>query len=244
MPHDEPLDLTEPQPFLRPFPDPAAVFAGDVARARRLLHPLVSIELSAVDPAWSGWIHLLSPIEPVEDYLGAGTERFHSPYARTNWIGFRLDADDRYEFLGDWRYFLAESDDVDVRSAPELVAAYAEQERWFTAYDRLFREHGRLIPADVWARTGSGSEVPQPLPFLEGWDEPGYAGNWADAEMFPLEIVEDGDDDLAYPLTEDGRRFRFIASVPGWNYRESGADSILLFFDPETRIALLTFDWT
>ena len=46
-----PTRSTSPnQPFLHPFPDPADVFASDPAQAAKLLHPLVSIDLSAVDP--------------------------------------------------------------------------------------------------------------------------------------------------------------------------------------------------
>lgn len=97
------IDFTQPQPFLHPFPDPADVFAADPAQAAKLLHPLVSIDLSAVDPAWSGRIHLLSPVEPYDDYFADGAEAYHSYYTRRNWIGFRLGEDSRYELLGDWR---------------------------------------------------------------------------------------------------------------------------------------------
>ena len=48
----------------------------------------------------------------------------------------------------------------------------------------------------------------------------------------------------AFPLTEDGRPFRFVAAVPGWNYRDGGADQIPLFYDPQTRVALQTFEWS
>ncbi|VWC81677.1 hypothetical protein BLA50215_01288 [Burkholderia lata] len=39
-------------------------------------------------------------------------------------------------------------------------------------------------------------------------------------------------------------RIRFVAGVTGWEYRAMGADSILLFYEPASRVALLTFDWS
>lgn len=42
----------------------------------------------------------------------------------------------------------------------------------------------------------------------------------------------------------DGARFRFVAGVTGWEYRAMGADRILLFYEPVSRVALLTFDWS
>ncbi|MEY9842182.1 hypothetical protein [Streptacidiphilus sp. EB103A] len=58
--------------------------------------------------------------------------------------------------------------------------------------------------------------------------------------LFPV----DYDGDRAWPIGPAGRRFEFVAAVPGWHYRSSGADWIMLFFEPVDRLALLTFDWS
>jgi hypothetical protein len=59
-----------PQPFLKPFPDPRTVFADPVARYERRLNALVSIDLSTLSQDLSGWIHLVSPIEPYDGLVG------------------------------------------------------------------------------------------------------------------------------------------------------------------------------
>ena len=98
------IDFTQPQPFLHPFPDPADVFARP-RPGREAAASAGSIDLSAVDPAWSGRIHLLSPVEPYDDYFRRWRRGLSPYYTRRNWIGFRLGEDSRHELLGDWRRF-------------------------------------------------------------------------------------------------------------------------------------------
>ena len=98
-------DLLLPQPFLKPFPRPETVFADPVVRYERHLHPLLSIELGVVDPKLSGWIHLVSPIEPCDGYLGDSGKEYWGPFLQPNCIAFRLKSEDRYELLGDFRFF-------------------------------------------------------------------------------------------------------------------------------------------
>ncbi len=245
-------DVDQVQPWLAPFPDPAEVFSDPVDRYARLLSPLVSVDLSVVDPAWRGWAHLLSPVEPMDGYLGDGTEGHHSYYARTNWLGFRLDDHDRYHLLGDWRFFLMENlvgdelvldPDEDPRLRRRrgdggLTEWYQEQHDSFAATKALFTQHGRLMRAG-----GTGES----RAFLDTVGGPAHGwANWVDPEMFPLDVCDIGDDEgvIIYPLAENGDRFHFVASVAGWHYRESGADQILMFYEPGSRTVLFTYDWS
>jgi len=212
---------------LRAFPDPATVFADPVERYARLLSPLMSVDLSAVNSSWSGWAPLVSPVEPPEGYLGDGTEEFHSYYARHNWVGFRLDDSSRLHLLGDWRYFLAESDDPEVRADQELVEHYRAEHEAYADRKRLFDQQGEL--SDLWdddlCRVGGTVEY--------GW-------NWTSLDLFPLNT--DNDEDV-YPVAENGDRFYFVAHVPGWDFRKSGAVTFM-FYEPNSRTVLFTFDWS
>ncbi len=38
--------------------------------------------------------------------------------------------------------------------------------------------------------------------------------------------------------------FIFVGDVAGWSYCENGADAILMFYEPKSRIVLFTFDWS
>lgn len=227
------ISYEDVQDWMHPFPEPEQVFAGDIAAHRRVLQPLLSIDASIVDPAWSGRLHFVTPIEPDEGLLGDGTEDVHSGYCRTNWIGFRV-AGSRYQFLGDWKYFKINRPDLRDRDWHEK--GYAEKEASYRETKQVYEETGRLRPPSNRALD---------VAWFEQIGGAANYGNWSNADEFPIDEEEDDEGDLfAHPLTLDGRRFRFVGSLEGYSYRENSADSILLFFDPETSTAVLTFDYT
>lgn len=95
-------DYNERPYFLYPFPDPKDVFVPDQAELSQHLHPLFVINLYAVNPEWSGYLFMLSPLEPDEHHLvGDATEDtlYHSKMLQTNWIGFKLE-NGRYRLMG------------------------------------------------------------------------------------------------------------------------------------------------
>lgn len=214
-------------PFVTAFPDAADVFAGDVTAHRRVLQPLLSIDATAVDPSWSGRLHVVTPLEPYDGLIGEGADAYYSEYTMLGWIAFKV-VDSKYEFLGDFRYFKINA------CSPEdeefYRKDYVEKEASYAATMQSFRECGQL---------GEG----HPREWFNRLGGVALAGNWC---VFGLAVEEEevDEDFVAHPLTTDGRRFRFVASVAGYNYRSNCADEILLFFDPQTSIAVLTFDWT
>ncbi|MEV8328615.1 MULTISPECIES: hypothetical protein [unclassified Kitasatospora] len=228
---------------LRIYPDPADVFVADQAELARHLHPLVSIDLAQVNPAWHGWIHLLSPLEPSEGCIGDHTSAFHTGLQASNWLGFTLEGD-RFRLAGDLRYFARAAGPGEVPDPwPGFHADLAEhcerQERSYRAHRDSFRREGRLVHLgdDGLPYPGSTGEMAL-LDQLGGYAD--SAGNWIETDVFPL----DYDGDRTWPVGPSGRRFEFVAAVPGWHYRSSGADWIMLFFEPVDRLALLTFDWS
>ena len=93
-------------------------------------------------------------------------------------------------------------------------------------------------------KKGYGKE---PEPFVERIGGKASYGNWTGSLEFDFDTTwENGEPDghPVWPLSSAGRRFGFVASTPGWSYRGSGADSILLFYEPVENLVLLTFDWT
>jgi hypothetical protein len=234
--------IFEPTRYLRPFPAAADVFANPVEKYARHLTPLLSIDLSALNAAWQGWIHLVNPFEPDQRFIGSCTRAFHNYYLRENWLAFRC-VDNRYSLLGDFRFFQLENLRTDPSAKEdykgqrtELPAHYARQQASLETRRERFLRHGGL-----YRRAASTYAAKDRSPLLSqlGGSAPG--GNWSAVTDFPIDSP-DGDDPR--PLTEDGRKFHFIACVPAYNYFDGGADDILLFYDPPSQTALFTFEWT
>lgn len=160
---DAERDLTQAGDWLRPFPDAAEVFAADQQHLARHLHPLVSIDLAAVDPHGSGWLHLLSPLEPCDGLVGQYSQVEDGELLKPNWIGFQVEADGRYRLLGDARYFLLESSAEQTPAAlalsrRDLEKHYAEQEAAYAASRDYYRRNGKLVRLDRKGRPSYGDE--------------------------------------------------------------------------------------
>lgn len=225
--------ITEADGRFTVLPDVADVFVADQDWLGSLLHPLVSIDLSAVDPGWSGRVHVLSPVEPDDGLLGDTTTEHHDDHTGENWLSFRVEDDGRYRFLGSRQFFAVEDNaDLYTQAAAEFAGAKVRYAR-----------AGALVWGDeddpTLQREGWGTDIAIVDQF---GGEPGY-GNWVGTPptAFRLDQTDPGTPVLRLA---DGRPFTFIAVTAGYPWRHQGADGILLFFEPETRTAVLTFDWT
>ncbi len=219
---------------LIPFPDPDAVFGGDVEAHRRVLLPLISIPASWIDEKLTGMLHFVTPIEPYEGLVGAETQEFHSGYCRMNWIAFRVAAS-KYEFLGDFRYFKLnrgfEGPGAEA-NAKFLADYYTETEADFADTKANYQSTGKLQHRNCIAGT-----------WMNALGGAAPAENWASFSD-ALELEQSNQGEVAHPLTADGRRFRFVGEVCESLFRKNGADGVLLFYDPPSQTALLTFEWT
>jgi hypothetical protein len=250
-------DIKTPQPYLTVFPDAKDVFAEPVEKYATLLNPFISIDLSAVNPAWAGKIHLVSPVEPVEGFIGQYTQDFHNDFLKTNWIAFKLNADNKYELMGDFNYFEHENNhlkELHKEFQKEFDEHYAKNQKGFAEakenyakYGALYDKYGGETLAEKQAYYDEPSNLLDQLGGNTGW------ANWTvDCEDFGVKLnaeyyLQYTDTDAVYPIGPNGNRFYFIASVPAWHYitnGHGGADAIVLFYEPIERIAWLTFDYT
>ena len=241
-------DLKKANAHIRPFPDPGDVFVSEQIGLAEYMHPLVSIDLAIVNPEWSGFVHIVSPIEPAEGLIGDGTERFHNEYLNENCIVFKVE-NGKYSFMGDKRYFLKAWDRSQVPSDQiarynELSEHYDVEERSYRHGLSLYRKTGNVHRLDADGNFVFGNREPEPL--LE------KLGGYAEIYNFHVGIDIEaeygrnptGHGDYVVPYSKAGRPYRHVASVPGYFYRNRGADSIVLFYEPVEKLALTTFDWT
>lgn len=227
------------------FPDARDLFVADQQELAEHLLPLLSIDASLINPEWSGRLHLLCPIEPSEGLVGQLTENcgFDTELLKTNWIGLKLE-DGRYRLCGNPRYFFLHPDNAQLPEPPyngraDLQRHYAEERAAYQAARQRYQERGYLS----WAQ-----DAEQRLTFIDemGGVAEGY-GNWVETVEFPMDIVEatddSGDIDI-WPLSPAGRRFQHALSVPASHYGISGADLIVMFYEPVEGLVLFCFDWS
>lgn len=237
---DEGREVVEPDTSLVIFPEPTEVFVADQQWLAELLHPLVSVDLAAINPEWSGSAHFLSPVEPESGLLGEDSPEHASGFARENWLTFRLE-NGRYRYLGERELFQRENP-----TAPQggLAEHYERAEAEFAAAKRRWDRIGHLTwgDKDDLERVRPGWEGPTSIIDQLG-GEPGY-GNWASFPP-PAALRLDETDEISPTLRlADGRPFSFIGATAGYPWRDSGADAILVFFEPVTQTTAMTFDWT
>ncbi|AKK07147.1 hypothetical protein CMUST_14270 [Corynebacterium mustelae] len=241
--------ITNLEPFLTPFPEPSDVFAGseaDITRAAEHLLPLLTIDLEAYDPEFAGLkVHMLGPIEPDEGFVGQNSEEFYNYYLRENWFGFRLTEDNKYEFLGDWRYFEAENPESGLLEN-EFFLEFRDRIRTsYAAQKQYFKRYNQLVSVEAVEDIEKAHAKPNAQNYLSTWKEPASYLNGT--SLANMQIIEEPgiDGDLVYyPVSEAGNRFYLIAETPAYSYTADGADSILLFFEPKERLVLFTFDWS
>ncbi len=205
-------------------------------------HPLLSLELSDIFNDLEGPIHFIDPIEPYDGYIGDYTKAFHTYYCRENWISFKI-VDGRYEFEGAEEFF--EKSYWKTHEVPDTIHE-SVRDGWKEAVNDYYLK--KSAKYDEW-RAALVEDMSANLTKHEiKRDHFGgrpHEANWICTE-FPLSI--DKEDEKAsgarksfyYPLTEDGRRFRYIGFVEAFDW----SCAIHLFYDPKEKRALQTFDWT
>jgi hypothetical protein len=172
-------------------------------------------------------------MEPYEGYIGDGTESFHNIFTAPNWFALQLTEDNRYRFLGQEGYFRSPANSDEKKYADQMNESYIKARAYF-------EKHGRLA-CYSWYGDGEAREEK----WLDNLGGDFWYGNWASGADVPsaFTFIDDSDNDRI-ELAYQGNPFFFVADVAGYNYCASGADSILLFYEPKSRTALFTFDWT
>lgn len=231
--YDEVL-LTGPTSFFEPFPDPSDVFSKDVESHAKYILPLATVDLGQVDPALPHRVHFLVPLEPSCGVVGEDSADYFSHLCRSNYVGYQYEGD-RCHLATDFRYFelarLESAPELSVNAREALTDHYERVRAGFSRVRKRFQKTGELSSVEDAS-----------LRMAEQIGGRCDGGNWAESGDFPLMRGE-----ATLPLTRDGRPFIFVGNVYVANYvceTVSYDCNLLLFYDPDTRQSLTTFDWS
>lgn len=236
----------EPSDFYM-FPEPEFVFVPDQTDLATHLHPLFSIDLSTVNREWSGYAHMLCPLEPGEDRLvGYATEHtdYHSALLQTNWIGFKIE-DGRYRLMGDPRYFFLHAENADLSdpypyARSELIECYKDCSSSFVVVRDGYRKTGYLYDP-YWLHPGRGVEGRDRYPFVEQIG--GDVDLWlVGMRGMPLYYAEECNGITpVYPKGPSGHPFYHVATVSSGSYQVGGPEKVIMFYEPVEKLVLFTF---
>ncbi|MBE7325491.1 hypothetical protein IEQ44_12600 [Nocardioides sp. Y6] len=228
---EEGEELRGDDPRLQLLPDPATVFVADQPWLGDVLMPVLRVDLSAVDPTWSGSLPIVDPVEPVHDVQGSvgdETEESHDDHACNSWMALRLEPDGRLRFLGRRTYFLHET----LRERGELTGSPVEDHY---VRDALDRAKGQLR---LRRTGGKGAQV-----FTLGGEL--YWGNWTVVAPPAAYRYVEPHDHAGPPgvTTADGRPFRLVGRTDRWAWNDESVASLLVLFEPETRTVLMAVEF-
>ena len=162
-------------------------------------------------------------------YTGDTTTPFHNEYTSPNWFALRLDAHNRYHFLGNPRYFARDT------TQPETNPFYADVLARYAQAKAQFRATGTIAHTEFLDELGGGFSF----------------GNWTEAAPIPSAFeltirtlagnqVDWDDPNNGISITLAGKPLYHIAWVAAYHYGCSGADAIMLFYEPDSRTVLFT----
>lgn len=223
------------------FPEISDVFASDANEHRKYLLPLLTVDLSSINADWDGPIHFVEPIEPYSGPIGEGTQKYHTYLCREEWIGYKI-INGKYQLDADFCFFQKRyiAKNLNFRQHFTEIYSYLD-DAYFQELPQVLEKH--------YTETNSNYESKKNA-FITGELNYDYfthglrlggkplEGNWSMG--FPIEFEEQ----FAYPLTKDGRRFCYIGSVEPYLFGIEHDCVTLLFYDPKDQVVLNAFDYT
>lgn len=165
-------------------------------------------------------------------------------------MAFHLNEQNEYEFLGNEGYFL--------RSPIHDQNFEEGYQEYFDDMLEVYNESKSQVERDgflIFPRSQPFNGEPNITSFLDRLGGGTWYGNWAESAEIPsafemkLPPVGTTYDEMeqmpndGIEISYKGNPFYFIANVSGYHYCD-GADAIILFYEPVSRIVLFTFDWS
>lgn len=245
-------NITELNEHLTPFPNIDNIFVEHQSWLKEHFLPLISIDLGILKDEWRGQVvHMINPFEPVEGYIGESTHDFHNEFTGENWLAFKLTQNNQYEFLGNEQYFAKSPKN----KMEELFDKNIYGEHFYQYFDDYIIQSKKnyQLAQEYFTKTNKLVNIHasnDDTVYQEHWFDC-VGGRFEDNELsnyhknLPTAFLgQENDDDELLSICYNNNPFYFIAGVPAYNYGCSGADWIVMLYEPISHIVLFTFDYS
>ena len=234
-------EIQELNDHLQAFPKAEDIFVKEQPWLKNHFLPLMSIDLAEINPDWAGQkVYMICPFEPYDGYIGNNTTEYHNEYTAPNWLAFRLTDDNKFEFLGEEGYFEQTAihqwnfDSEEERESQKNNLNIEKKEGLFQInyinYDgklfniKLFNNLDNNIAYLNWSKKIDKNTCPR---------------------NFHMEKEKKGKtDEMKINISYKGNPFYFITSMVSHNFCGDNVDTIIMFYEPVSRIVLYTFDYS
>ena len=227
--------IQELNDHLQVFPKAEDIFVKEQPWLKNHFLPLMSIDLAEINPDWAGQkVYMLF----LQFYIVKNENRYNNEYTTPNWFAFRLTDDNKFEFLGKEGYF--------EQTAIHQWNFDSEEEREFQKNNLKIEKKEGLFQINYINYDGKLFHIK----LVNNLDNNIAYLNWSEKidentcpRNFHMEKEKKGETDkMKINISYKGNPFYFITSMASHNFCGDNVDTIIMFYEPVSRIVLFSFD--
>ncbi|MTG98214.1 MULTISPECIES: hypothetical protein [Myroides] len=251
-------------PLIKIFPEYEEVFYDDIENHKKYFLPICSFNLKLIDTTKDTWLHIVSVKEIYDGRVGEDTTDYHTTFTKADMFGFDV-IDGKYKFDADWNYFSVDTVITAEDYAQDysgLEIEYNKNETIYQLKKAYYQKYGKLCDKD-YDRPGLHVEDIRSLERMrqltvEDMDNGKHSDYYIErlerkiyglfeelnTAGLPLEDCKYGGENITEKPCHNGEVLPHIATIEGYDFQQSAADMLFLFYDPTINKAVICLEYT
>lgn len=250
--------------LIKLFPEYEEVFYDDIENHKKYFLPICSFNLKLIDPTKDQWLHIVSVKEIYDGCVGEDTSDYHTAFTKADMFGFDV-IEGKYKFDADWNFFSVDTvitEEEYTKDYSALEIEYNKNETMYLLKKAYYHKYGKLCDKD-FDRPGLNIEDIRSLErmrklTIEDMDNGKHSdfyierlaekihGIFDELNMaaLPLEDCKYGGENIREKPYHNGELFPHIATVEGYDFQQSAADMLFLFYNQSINKAVICLEYT
>ncbi|MCQ9639575.1 hypothetical protein MP478_09240 [Chryseobacterium sp. WG14] len=251
--------------LIRIFPAYEDVFYDDIENHKKYFLPICSINLKLIDPSEDQWLHIVSVKEIYDGCVGQNKPEYYTQFTKADMLGFDIIGG-KYKFDADWNYFSAHTEITPEdygNNYSDLEIEYNMNEAMYQLKREYYQKHNKLYDKDCYRPGLMVDDIRRlerlrrlTVEDLEKDDYSEYAEERLQKKMYgvfdelntdslPLEETHFGGDNLTEkPYKNNHTLMDYIGCIEGYDFQNTAADQLYLFYDKELKKAVICLEYT